>query len=205
MLRFDSAANLDRWIKSKERAAMVKESEDLVADFHAQRVDTSFPGWVPSDPTTGKPPNMWKTAALILLTLFPVIMLELKFLNPQLATLNPAVAHFHRQRHQRRGHHLAADAARDLDVQRLAVSREQAALAGADQPAVSARRLRGRNRIVLASYSTDFVRSREIGRRIDIGEDAVRCDWHLDDALEGASPAIAWRRHRRSSCIISGK
>ena len=94
VLRFDSTANLDRWIRSKERALMVKESEDLVDDFHAQRVDTSFPGWVPNDPTTGKPPNMWKTAALILLTLFPVIMLELKYLNPQLATLNPALRTF---------------------------------------------------------------------------------------------------------------
>jgi len=94
VLRFDSAANLDRWVTSKERAAMVKESEELVADFHAQRVDTSFPGWIPNDPTTGKPPNKWKAAALILLTLFPVIMLELKFLNPQLAVLNPALRTF---------------------------------------------------------------------------------------------------------------
>jgi antibiotic biosynthesis monooxygenase (ABM) superfamily enzyme len=94
VLRFDSTANLDRWIKSKERAAMVKESEDLVTDFHAQRVDTSFPGWIPNDPTTGKPPNRWKAAALILLTLFPVIMLELKYLNPQLADFNPALRTF---------------------------------------------------------------------------------------------------------------
>lgn len=94
VLRFDSTDNLDRWIKSKERAAMVKESEPLVADFHAQRVDTSFPGWVPNDPTTGKPPNRWKAAALILLTLFPVIMLELKYLNPLLADFNPAVRTF---------------------------------------------------------------------------------------------------------------
>ena len=94
VLRFDSAANLDRWLKSKERAAMVKESEDLVAGFHAQRVDTSFPGWVPTDPATGKPPNMWKTACLILLTLFPVVMLELRFLNPHLRELNPAVGTF---------------------------------------------------------------------------------------------------------------
>ena len=94
VLRFDSAANLDRWVTSKERAAMVKESEELVADFHAQRVDTSFPGWIPNDPNTGKPPNKWKAAALILLTLFPVIMLELKFLNPQLAALNPALRTF---------------------------------------------------------------------------------------------------------------
>ncbi|MGH6749158.1 MAG: antibiotic biosynthesis monooxygenase [Methyloceanibacter sp.] len=94
VLRFDSAANLDRWLKSKERAAMIRESEDMVAGFHAQRVDTSFPGWVPSDPATGKPPNMWKTAGLVLLTLFPLVMLEIRFLNPHLGALNPAVGTF---------------------------------------------------------------------------------------------------------------
>ncbi|MEO8422048.1 MAG: antibiotic biosynthesis monooxygenase [Hyphomicrobium sp.] len=94
VLRFDSAANLDVWLKSEARAAMIKDSEDLVSDFHAQRVDTSFPGWVPNDPATGAAPGMWKTAALVLLTLFPVIMLELRFLNPHLTSLNPAVATF---------------------------------------------------------------------------------------------------------------
>jgi uncharacterized protein len=94
VLRFDSAAHLDRWLASPERAAMVKESESLVAHFHAQRVDTSFPGWVPNDPKTGAPPNMWKTACLVLLTLFPVVMLELRFLNPHLKDLNPAVGTF---------------------------------------------------------------------------------------------------------------
>jgi uncharacterized protein len=94
VLRFDSAANLENWLKSDARAAMIKESENLVEDFHAQRVDTSFPGWVPNDPVTGKPPNRWKAACLILLTLFPVVMLELRFLNPPLAELNPAVRTF---------------------------------------------------------------------------------------------------------------
>ena len=103
----------------RRRAAMVRESQDLVAGFHAQRVDTSFPGWVPNDPATGKPPNMWKTAGLVLLTLFPVVMLELRFLNPPLDALNPALRTFHRQRHQRRPDHMAADAARHLGLPRL--------------------------------------------------------------------------------------
>jgi antibiotic biosynthesis monooxygenase (ABM) superfamily enzyme len=34
---------------------------------------------------------MWKTACLVLLTLFPVVMLELRFLNPHLEELNPAL------------------------------------------------------------------------------------------------------------------
>lgn len=94
VLRFDSGANLERWLKSEARAAMVKESEDLIQGFLAQRVDTSFPGWVPNDPTTGKPPNMWKTAGLVLLTLFPLVMLEIRFLNPHLTMLNPAIGTF---------------------------------------------------------------------------------------------------------------
>ena len=94
VLRFDSAPNLERWLNSDARATMVKDSEDLVAGFHAQRVDTSFPGWVANDPATGAPPNMWKTACLVLLTLFPVVMLELRFLNPHLEDFNPAVRTF---------------------------------------------------------------------------------------------------------------
>jgi antibiotic biosynthesis monooxygenase (ABM) superfamily enzyme len=94
VLRFDSAENLERWLKSDARAALVKESERITKGFHAQRVDTSFPGWAPADPATGKPPNMWKTAALILLMLFPIVMLQLKYLSPQLADLNPALRTF---------------------------------------------------------------------------------------------------------------
>lgn len=94
ILRFDSAANLERWLKSSERRAMVQESEDLVGGFLAQRVDTSFPGWIPNDPATGTQPSIWKTACLVLLTLFPVVMLEIRFLNPHLTGLNPAVGTF---------------------------------------------------------------------------------------------------------------
>ncbi|MDQ2681068.1 MAG: hypothetical protein M3Y21_08615 [Candidatus Eremiobacteraeota bacterium] len=94
VLRFDTAANLDLWLKSDVRAELLKESQDLIKGFHAQRVDTSFPGWVPRDPSTGKPPSIWKTAALVLLTLFPVVMLELRFLSPYLQGFNRAHATF---------------------------------------------------------------------------------------------------------------
>ncbi len=94
ILRFDSATNLERWLKSDERARMVKEGDELIGGFVAQRVDASFPGWIPNDPATGAQPGMWKTACLVLLTLFPVIMLELRYLNPQLEHLNPALRTF---------------------------------------------------------------------------------------------------------------
>jgi uncharacterized protein len=94
VLRFNSLDNLNAWLDSPQRAALLKESEELIEGFHAQRVDTSFPGWAPTDPATGKPPNMWKTASLVLLTLFPVVMLELKFVTPNLKMLNPALNTF---------------------------------------------------------------------------------------------------------------
>ena len=51
------------------------------------RLATSFPGWVPINPVTGKGPPDWKTAMLVLLGLFPVVMLELRFLSPVLKSL----------------------------------------------------------------------------------------------------------------------
>ena len=96
VLRFDSVRRLEAWLSSSERAKLLEEAEPLIEGFQAQRVDTSFPGWVPADPATGRPPNMWKTATLVLLGLFPVVMLELKFLNPILraAGFPPALLTF---------------------------------------------------------------------------------------------------------------
>ena len=54
----------------------------------------SFPGWFPAKETGGKGPPNWKTAALILLGLYPIVMLEIRYLNPQLHSLNPAIANF---------------------------------------------------------------------------------------------------------------
>jgi uncharacterized protein len=51
------------------------------------RLATSFPGWVPINPMTGKGPPNWKTALLVILGLFPIVMLEMRFLSPILASL----------------------------------------------------------------------------------------------------------------------
>jgi antibiotic biosynthesis monooxygenase (ABM) superfamily enzyme len=93
LLRFDTVEKLNAWLNSPQRASLLKESENLVDRVVVQRVDTSFPGWVPRDPVTGKSPPSWKTAVLVVMVLFPVVMLELKFLTPHLVRiLNPAVA-----------------------------------------------------------------------------------------------------------------
>ena len=71
LMRFDTVEQLDRWLKSPERAALVKEAEPLVDYAHLQQMGTSFPGWFPTDPKTGKGPPNWKAAMLVLLGLFP--------------------------------------------------------------------------------------------------------------------------------------
>jgi len=94
LMRFDSAEQLDTWLKSAERAALLREAEPLIDYAHLQRVDTSFPGWFPTDPSTGKGPPNWKAAMLVLLGLFPIVMLETRFLSPRLASLNSSFAMF---------------------------------------------------------------------------------------------------------------
>ena len=41
-MRFDTAEQLDAWLKSPERAVLVKEAEPLVEYAHLQRMGTSF-------------------------------------------------------------------------------------------------------------------------------------------------------------------
>jgi antibiotic biosynthesis monooxygenase (ABM) superfamily enzyme len=94
LMRFDSAEQLDAWLKSPERAALLREVQPLIDYTHLQRVDTSFPGWFPTDPGTGKGPPNWKAAMLVLLGLFPIVMLEARFLSPRLAGLNSSLAMF---------------------------------------------------------------------------------------------------------------
>ena len=85
ILRFDSAAHLEAWMNAPERKVLLQESKVFIEHETLTRLATSFPGWVPLDPMTGKGPPNWKTALLVLLGLFPVVMLELRFLNPVLA------------------------------------------------------------------------------------------------------------------------
>jgi antibiotic biosynthesis monooxygenase (ABM) superfamily enzyme len=59
-----------------------------------QTVTGSFPGWFPAQEKGQKGPPNWKTAMLILLGLYPIVMLEIRFLNPTLHSLPSAIANF---------------------------------------------------------------------------------------------------------------
>jgi len=89
LLRYDTQQHLDIWLAAPERAELLRESKAFIEDEELMRLATSFPGWVPIDPATGKGPPNWKTAFLVLVGLYPVVMLE-----PRLTFLNAAVSMF---------------------------------------------------------------------------------------------------------------
>ena len=94
MLRFDTSAHLEDWLVAPERAELLRESKAYIENEEIMRLRTSFPGWVPISPVTGKGPPDWKTAILVMLGLYPIVVLEIRFLSPHLTSLNPALATF---------------------------------------------------------------------------------------------------------------
>ena len=87
IIRFTSAPQLEAWMNAPERKSLLQESKAFIQHEQLTRLATAFPGWVPINPVTGKGPPNWKTAMLVLLGLFPIVMLELRFLNPVLSRL----------------------------------------------------------------------------------------------------------------------
>jgi uncharacterized protein len=94
LIRFDSPDALDEWFVSEERTKILALSDPLVSSTDYQKITGSFPGWFPAQETGGKGPPNWKTAMLILLGLYPIVMLEIRYLNPALHGLNAAAANF---------------------------------------------------------------------------------------------------------------
>jgi uncharacterized protein len=87
LMRFSSIDDLNRWMNSPVRKVLLEEAKDLVAASYQHRVDTSFPGWVPTDPASGMAPPNWKVTMLVLLGLYPIVCLEILFLMKRLAQL----------------------------------------------------------------------------------------------------------------------
>lgn len=92
LIRFDSPDALDEWFVSEERRKLLTVSDPLVSSTDYQTITGSFPGWFPAQEKGGKGPPNWKTAMLILLGLYPIVMLEIRYLNPLLHDLPSGAA-----------------------------------------------------------------------------------------------------------------
>lgn len=94
LLQFDTIGNLDRWLLSPERQEVLQESKSLIAAIESHRVISPYAGWFASLSTDREVPPVWKQTMIVLLVLFPIVMLEMKYLSPLTAKLNPSLATF---------------------------------------------------------------------------------------------------------------
>ena len=94
LLQFDTVAHLERWLESAERKRLLEEGATYMVSFDKHRVISPFSSWFQQLPEGNKVPQLWKQAMLILLVLFPIVMLEIGYLNGRLQGLNLSLSTF---------------------------------------------------------------------------------------------------------------
>jgi uncharacterized protein len=93
LLRFDTAEHLNAWLESDDRREALQEVEQFT-ETRERQVASAFSGWFTFGDAPGQAPPSWKQSMIVLLTLYPIVMLELLFLNPLTQSLGMAVATF---------------------------------------------------------------------------------------------------------------
>jgi hypothetical protein len=93
LLRFDTSEHLNAWLESDARRAALREVEPFI-DKREQQIATSFSGWFTFGDAPDQVPPNWKQSMIVLLMLYPIVMLELLYLNPLLKSLGMAEATF---------------------------------------------------------------------------------------------------------------
>ena len=74
ILRFDSQANLNAWLHSPARKALIDEAEPLTEEFHT-RVGTGFEQWFRDESKGSGGLSVWKMDMIVLLLLYPIVFL----------------------------------------------------------------------------------------------------------------------------------
>ena len=75
ILRFDTEENLQAWLKSPKRAALVAEADEFTEEYHYRVAHTGFEQWFPVDREGAPRPAAWKQNMIVLLMLYPVVFL----------------------------------------------------------------------------------------------------------------------------------
>jgi hypothetical protein len=93
LVRFEAPVFLEAWLESAERKAVLAEATPQVSTWQSHRMSNAFAGWFANEQRLAPPPA-WKQTCLVLLVLFPIVMLEIRFLSPLLSGLPVAVSTF---------------------------------------------------------------------------------------------------------------
>jgi hypothetical protein len=90
VVRFDSTANLRRWLESDVRRRLNDEAARLWHEARVESFGGGFPGWFTAGaPAPGQPalPPNWKQAMTVLLALYPTVMVLTLLLSPRLTSV----------------------------------------------------------------------------------------------------------------------
>jgi antibiotic biosynthesis monooxygenase (ABM) superfamily enzyme len=71
--RFDSARNLDAWLDSPERKALLDDAEQF-GDFTTRKIDHSFGNWFSFTGPNERPPSDFRTSVAVWLGLYPTVV-----------------------------------------------------------------------------------------------------------------------------------
>ncbi|MBI2677183.1 MAG: antibiotic biosynthesis monooxygenase [Candidatus Koribacter versatilis] len=93
VVQFDSAASLQGWLDSPERAAWTAKLPKEVAAYSLKTLHSGFGPWF-AGAIGGEdaPPAGWKMALTVLLGLYPTVMLLSLFVSPRMSPLGMAVS-----------------------------------------------------------------------------------------------------------------
>ena len=94
LLQFDTLEHLDCWLNSPEREKVLSEAQGLISAMESHRMISPYAGWFASIAQTGVLPPVWKQTMLVLLVLFPIVVLELRYLTFLTGGLNPSLGTF---------------------------------------------------------------------------------------------------------------
>jgi uncharacterized protein len=75
IVRFDTEANLQAWLDSPERQALLHDATAFTEEFHARIVRTGFDQWFQIPAGGAAPAAAWKMNMIVLLMLYPVVFL----------------------------------------------------------------------------------------------------------------------------------
>lgn len=94
MLRFDSPDHLHAWLTSPERERIIAESQEFVEKSLIREARNGFGNWFAFGAQREGLAPPWKNNYIVLLGLYPIVMLEIFFLNPYLEWLPVSIGNF---------------------------------------------------------------------------------------------------------------
>lgn len=94
LLQFDTKEHQEQWLQSEERRKLMSEGSSLFFYTESHKVISPYQGWFASISQGGDKPSIVKETMIVLLVLYPIVMLQVRYLWPHLSGLHPAAAMF---------------------------------------------------------------------------------------------------------------